>query len=526
VAFAQASTGHSQASGFLLQLFDRGAAGHEKGVESLFLLPGYDSDGLLIQAGGLSLSRNPQNGLITGTTLANLTTTQTYNTFGELASSEASFLGGQFFSISYTRDGLGRSTQKTETIDRDTNIFEYAYDLAGRLTDVSRNGTPIAHYEYDSNGNRLSYSGELGNFAGTYDAQDSLLQYRNFTYSYTANGELQSKTETATGETTAYAYNALGNLRSVTLPDGAHIEYVIDGRDRRIGKKVNGRLVQGFLYENQLNPIAELDEAGNVVSRFVYATRSNAPDYMERDGVLYRILSDHLGSPRLVIHVTTGTVAQRIDYDEFGNVIFDSSPGFQPFGFAGGLYDQHTRLTRFGARDYDAFTGRWTAKDPILFAGGDTNLYGYVLNDPVNFIDPQGKPVIIPILVGIWAVAEVGLSVSDAVSTAQTLADPCASDLEKSSSLALFAGGLAAPGGGYSTAARQIRRWFRRISRKFADRLDQVWRRVQRDVGNLTGVYPKKPAGGGTVGPYDPTTGRYAIGSAPNPVEKCVAHFS
>lgn len=48
---------------------------------------------------------------------------------------------------------------------------------------------------------------------------------------------------------------------------------------------------------------------------------------------------------------------------------------------------------RFGARDYDAETGRWTAKDPILFAGGDTNLYGYVLNDPVNWIDPNGLEI-------------------------------------------------------------------------------------------------------------------------------------
>ena len=45
---------------------------------------------------------------------------------------------------------------------------------------------------------------------------------------------------------------------------------------------------------------------------------------------------------------------------------------------------------RFGARDYDAEAGRWTAPDPILFAGGDSNLYAYVRNSPVNFVDPAG----------------------------------------------------------------------------------------------------------------------------------------
>ncbi|MEW4368192.1 RHS repeat-associated core domain-containing protein [Aliikangiella sp. GXAS 306] len=55
-----------------------------------------------------------------------------------------------------------------------------------------------------------------------------------------------------------------------------------------------------------------------------------------------------------------------------------------------GIYDRDTGLTRFGARDYDPQAGRWTSKDPIGFAGGDSNIYGYVFSDPVNGIDPNG----------------------------------------------------------------------------------------------------------------------------------------
>jgi RHS repeat-associated protein len=68
----------------------------------------------------------------------------------------------------------------------------------------------------------------------------------------------------------------------------------------------------------------------------------------------------------------------------------DSNPGFQPFGFAGGLNDRDTRLTRFGARDYEAATGRWNSKEPGRFIGKDPNLYGYTFNDPVNQIDQNG----------------------------------------------------------------------------------------------------------------------------------------
>ena len=204
-----------------------------------------------------------------------------------------------------------------------------------------------------------------------------------------ANGELQTKTD-ASGAT-EYTYDSFGNLRNVTPPTGAAIDYVIDGMNRRVGRKVGGTLVQGLLYQNQLNAVAELDGAGNLVAQYTYGTKPNVPDLKTDDTGSYRILSDHLGSPRLVVNTANGTVIERMDFDEWGNVTADASPATTPFGFAGGLYEVTTGLTRFGARDYQASSGRWTSKDPIRFDGGQVNIYAYVGDEPINRIDPFGK---------------------------------------------------------------------------------------------------------------------------------------
>jgi RHS repeat-associated protein len=111
---------------------------------------------------------------------------------------------------------------------------------------------------------------------------------------------------------------------------------------------------------------------------------------MTQAGTTYYLAYDQVGSLRLITD-NAGNSIKRVDYDSFGNIISDSNPSFAiPFGFAGGLHDPDTKLVRFGYRDYMPEIGKWTAKDPILFAGGDSNLYGYVGNDPVNWIDPWG----------------------------------------------------------------------------------------------------------------------------------------
>lgn len=349
---------------------------------------GYDNDSLLVQAGALTLTQDTRNGLLTATAADRVTTAQTYNGFGEPATFEARVSGAPVLSLRYTRDRLGRIVQKEETLEGATETLAYTYDLAGRLTRVDRDGVILSRYEYDRNGNRRFRETPGGTVTADYDAQDRLLRNGDTAFTYTANGELASRTQG--GQTVTYEYDELGNLGGVTLADGIRIDYVMDGRSRRVGKRVNGALVQGFLYKDQLEPVAELDGAGAVKAVFVYGSRPHVPDLMLKGGRTYRIIADHLGSPRLVIDTGTGAVLQRMDYDEYGKVILDTNPRFQPFGFAGGLYDPQTGLVRFGARDYDPEIGRWTAKDPIGFGGGDSNIYGYVESNPVNLIDSTG----------------------------------------------------------------------------------------------------------------------------------------
>ena len=127
----------------------------------------------------------------------------------------------------------------------------------------------------------------------------------------------------------------------------------------------------------------------NLVQRFEYAS-AHMPVAMTYNSQKYYLHYDQVGSLRAVSD-TSHNIVKEITYDTFGSILTDTNPSFKvPFGFAGGLYDTDTKLTRFGYRDYDAYTGKWTAKDPIGFAGGDSNLYGYVLGDPVNFVDPMG----------------------------------------------------------------------------------------------------------------------------------------
>ena len=147
---------------------------------------------------------------------------------------------------------------------------------------------------------------------------------------------------------------------------------------------MNGTIVEKYLWEDLTTLLAVYDKDDTLIWRFEYADGRMPVSMTNKEGNRYYLHYDQVGSLRAVSD-SSHNIVKEITYDTYGNILSDSNPSFKVlFGFAGGLYDSDTKLTHFGYREYDAFTGKWTSKDLILFEGGDSNLYGYVLGDPIN----------------------------------------------------------------------------------------------------------------------------------------------
>ena len=330
--------------------------------------------GVLLGNGQSVVVNIGQDYLLNNLTHGDFTEDYTYGNNGRLSGYTIKKNGIILHEQSYDYE-KGRISKRI--IDGAENL--YGYDKSGQL--VRDNSVT---YSWDSNGNPLG---------ATVDVQDRLTDNGGHSLTYNKDGNVVEISNSAENYTLKLEVDERSILRRAEV-NGKVIDYVIDPSGRRVGKKISGVLAEGYIYKDQLNPIAKVNAQGSVLQSYTYLDKSHVPAFMEANGKLYRYITDQLGSVIAVMDTATGLFIQKLTYDAFGKVLSDTNPGFQPFGFAGGLYDQDTKLVRFGARDYNPEIGRWMQKDPIGFAGGDTNLYRYVGNNPVNFIDPRGTDTV------------------------------------------------------------------------------------------------------------------------------------
>jgi len=352
----------------------------------------YDNEGLLTTSTPWYISRNASNGLPVKALRSSSTELAfTFNGYGELDAEnlKVNYTNVASWSVG-SRDLAGRVLSKTEAVNGATSGYVYTYDADGRLLTATKDSSLVEEYQYWADGTRSYEMNTLRGISGRtfdYDNENHLLSAGSTTYLYDVDGFLTEKIQGL--DTTEYVYSLRGELLQVDLPDGTVIEYIHDPLGRRIAKKVDGVIVEKYLWDGLTRLLAVYDGNDALLMRFEYAV-GRMPISMASAGATYYLAYDQVGSLKAVFS-STKTLVKQVDYDTFGNVIGDTNPTFSvPFGFAGGLHDKDTGLVRFGFRDYDPDVGRWTAKDPIGFAGGDTDLYGYCLNDPVNLVDPSG----------------------------------------------------------------------------------------------------------------------------------------
>ena len=297
--------------------------------------------------------------------------------------------------LSLRRDERGRIAERTLNLGGEAEIRRYAYDSAGRLARVTDGtGGLLESYQYDHEGRRLAdinpqrFRGER---RYSYNLGDRLGQAGATQYGHDKAGFRNLKIEG--DRETHYQYEPSGLLLRVDLPDGRRIEYAYDAKGQRTEKRINGRVVEAYRW---LDPL-RLSEFHDGQRWWRLAYDSERPGHGSRTPVgvtngedSYFLLCDQVGTP-LALATTDGDIVQTMQYDSFGNPLGGlQGPVRLPLGFAGGLFDGDTGLTRFVWRDYDADTGRFTALDPMGAKGGDNDWYGYCVDDPVNRVDVWG----------------------------------------------------------------------------------------------------------------------------------------
>jgi RHS repeat-associated protein len=315
-----------------------------------------------------------------------------YDAAGRLTDLKHSHNGNTIADYGWEYD---KGSRITKSIDPD-GTSDYNYDKTNQLTGTDNSDRTDESFQYDSNGNRKGSGYSTG-------VNNQLLSNGTYNYEYDGEGNRTKRTEIATGKVDEYVWDYRNRLVSVVTRDSSgnvinkKSDYTYDAFDKRISKSVDAdgdgsgsATVEKYVYDGD-NLALVFDGEGNQKERFLHGRSVDSVIAQENaDGQVLWALSDNQGSVRDVID-SNGNVLNHLVYDSFGRVIGETNPGVNfRFGYTGQELDPETGLNYYGRRLYDPGLGIFISPDPTGFSAGDANLYRYVRNNPVNFVDPFG----------------------------------------------------------------------------------------------------------------------------------------
>jgi RHS repeat-associated protein len=295
---------------------------------------------------------DPFDGLASYTAGNGIETKRSYDIAGRLTKLDIQKVGQYNY-----RYGNG---PRVRSIDGPNSHADYHYAGFGRLVQSAEAGPKLVKAEYN---------------VPVRDALGRTLADRDFRYTYTAQGQIDTVSDPAGRPLARYRYNSLG---------------------QRVAKTVmaNSKETTTWTLWQDGNRVAELDEKGNIAAQYLYLTEGQrvTPIAKLDSEHIHFIHTDHRGAPVAMsdeqqaivwrANVSAWGSAQPVNAETYG-------PASLNFRLPGQYYDEETGLHDNWHRTYDPDTGRYLQPDPLGYPDGP-DAYLYASGDPINRIDANG----------------------------------------------------------------------------------------------------------------------------------------
>ncbi len=307
--------------------------------------------------------------------------------------------GNPIEEFKYFYDENGNRTKIEKISPNGNSHVIYTYDKLGRVVKAEYSNGFFESFSYDGAGNRLSRTTAQGTIIYEYDEENRLKKAGNTIYAYDLAGNLIEKS--SPGHKSTYKYD-FGNRLIFYADESNQVAFEYDSDGNRISKTVNG--VRTDYINDLVAPVSQVllkrvqgnwwkgEKAIHYVyggSRICQSTEDSTQFY----------LYDSMGRNVSALVSSSGKVLNSYEYKAFGGSLSEEQAVPNVYKYCGEQFDEETGLVFLRNRYYDPEIGRFISKDPRpgkLDRPSTLNLYCYVENNPVNFVDPWGFEAIEP----------------------------------------------------------------------------------------------------------------------------------